>query len=187
MSDHYQTFAEWSKKMNPCVMSCDIEPEKESVFTQDVNSLWLSDKNISEVLSKIIQYSQCDVSVAEKFANKKNMTDYANKHTIAFDNSFKGPYRAYLDLDIMINDFVSDACHQIRDNINMFGTNSLYHDTPIFQNLPYRSPKVRRRKLADVERYLYVHNTVIGTDVNESYTNPVYKRERPVNPFASPQ
>lgn len=174
-------FEQWAVAMNPRTVVHDDGPHEH--FTKDLNSLWLSDENVESVYAKILQCSQCGEHTARQYANKKTMTEFIAKRRALFDSSFKGPHRPYLDLDILVNDFVAEACTNIQPEINLFGMDSLYKTTPMTQEIPYRSFKGRRRQLADVEKYMYTHNTSRGEDVRDSYINLHYKRERPVNPY----
>lgn len=174
-------FEQWAVTMNPRIVAHDDGLHEH--FTKDLSYLWLDDKNIEMVCGKILQCSQCSEQTARRYANKKTMTEFIAKRRALFDSAFKGPHRPYLDLDIMVNDFVADACLNIKTEINLFGMDSMYNDTPITQEIPYRSFRARRRQLSDVEQYMYTHNTSRSEDMKDSYINLHYKRERAINPY----
>ncbi len=185
MSYDDKDFDRWVRQMSPCVMNCESGPESITTVAEDINSIWISDRNVALVMSKIIQCSQCDQQTAKRYANKEVMTEFVKQYKPSLDYSEGDMYSTYIDLDIMINDFVSHACSQISSAIDKFGTESLYRETPLLQNIPFRTSAIRRRTLADVEKYMYTHNTLLGRDIQESYVNPIYRRERRVNPFMS--
>ena len=147
-------------------------------FTSNVNEqfqqLWAEDSTRNSIRSKIMRCTQCEYQVANKFVQPDVMSKWIDKYTPIFNNLLGG----YMDLDIVINEYVSAACKRI---------NLPLDNTIIPERIPYGVSNMNRRNMAMVEKYMYNHNVIPNEKRQDSKLGLVYHRDKPINPFMDPR